>query len=136
MKKTAVLAIAVAFLLASAAICMAKTEAPKTGTSKAHKGEMMEKGCDKWHHERHMPWMMSKQMVATSDGGVIVTIGNKLYKYDSNLNLQKEVEIPFDMKAMKKMWMEKKEMGMMHEPMGKSMEKQTETMPMGGMEKK
>lgn len=37
--------------------------------------------------------MMSGQMVAASDGGVIVMMGNKLYKYDKDLNLKKEVEI-------------------------------------------
>lgn len=37
--------------------------------------------------------MMSGQMVAASDGGVIVMMGNKLMKYDKDLNLKKEVEI-------------------------------------------
>ncbi len=36
---------------------------------------------------------MQRQMVATSDGGVIVLAGNKLLKYDKDLNLVKEVEI-------------------------------------------
>ena len=34
-----------------------------------------------------------KQMVATSDGGVIVMAGHKLFKYDKDLNLVKEVEL-------------------------------------------
>ncbi len=37
--------------------------------------------------------MMSPQMVAASDGGVIVMMGNKLMKYDKDLNLKKEIEI-------------------------------------------
>ena len=42
----------------------------------------------------HMMGMGGKpEMVASSDGGVIVLSGNKLYKYDKNLNLIKEVEI-------------------------------------------
>jgi predicted lipid-binding transport protein (Tim44 family) len=40
-----------------------------------------------------MRGMMSGQMVAASDGGVIVMMGNKLMKYDKDLNLKKEVEI-------------------------------------------
>ena len=35
----------------------------------------------------------SSSMVASNDGGVIVLSGNKLYKYDKNLNLVKEAEI-------------------------------------------
>ena len=34
-----------------------------------------------------------KQMVGTPDGGVIILSGNKLLKYDKDLNLVKEVEI-------------------------------------------
>ena len=44
--------------------------------------------------------MMKKEMVATGDGGVIVLSGNKLLKYDKDLELLKEVELPMDMKGM------------------------------------
>ena len=37
---------------------------------------------------------MEKSIVASNDGGVIVLAGHKLYKYDKNLNLVKEVELP------------------------------------------
>lgn len=50
-----------------------------------------------------MCMMMQKQMIATSDGGVIVLAGNKLYKYDKNLNLVKEAEIKIDFEHMKMM---------------------------------
>ena len=40
------------------------------------------------------PMMGKTQMVATDEGGVIVLAGNKLIKYDANLNLVKEAEIP------------------------------------------
>ena len=50
----------------------------KGGMMKMHPGlSMMEK-------------MMSGQMVATKDGGVIVLIGNKLLKYDKYLNLKEK----------------------------------------------
>lgn len=37
--------------------------------------------------------MMQKQMVASGDGGVIILTGNKLLKYDKDLNLIKAVEL-------------------------------------------
>jgi len=39
------------------------------------------------------PMMETAQMVATDEGGVIVLAGNKLMKYDADLNLVKEVEL-------------------------------------------
>ena len=36
---------------------------------------------------------MQKQMVSTNDGGVIVLTGNRLLKYDKDLNLVKEAEL-------------------------------------------
>ena len=48
-------------------------------------------------------------MVATQDGGVIVMVSNKLYKYDKDLNLVKEAEVKMDMEGMQKMMMEMKE---------------------------
>ncbi len=44
--------------------------------------------------------MMKASMVAAGDGGVIVLMGNKLMKYDADLNLIKEAEIKIDMKNM------------------------------------
>ena len=53
-----------------------------------------------------MSSMMGKTMVGTSDGGVIVLNGNKLTKYDKDLNLVKEVEAKMDMEGMQKNMME------------------------------
>ena len=45
--------------------------------------------------------MMGKtQMVATDEGGVIVLAGNKLMKYDADLNLVKEAEVKMPMGPM------------------------------------
>ena len=49
-----------------------------------------------------MKMMMEKSVVATSDGGIVVVTGNKITKYDKNLNLVKEAEIKVDMEAMGK----------------------------------
>jgi hypothetical protein len=40
------------------------------------------------------------QMVSTDEGGVIVLTGNKLMKYDADLNLVKEVEVKMPVPAM------------------------------------
>ncbi len=65
------------------------------------KGSMKEdgmegKGMMKMMHMMH-GMTRSSTMVASNDGGVIVLTGNKLYKYDKNLNLVKEAEIKMDM---------------------------------------
>lgn len=44
--------------------------------------------------------MMEKKMIATPDGGVILMFGNKLIKYNKDLDLVKEVELKMDMEAM------------------------------------
>ena len=46
--------------------------------------------------------MMSKSIVAVKDGGVIVMVGNRLLKYDKNLNLKKEVQINVNIPQMMK----------------------------------
>src|SRR3989339_446030 len=40
--------------------------------------------------------MMQKQMVATTDGGVVITAFGQIMKFDKDLNLVKAVDIPFD----------------------------------------
>lgn len=41
--------------------------------------------------------MMWKTMTATPDGGVIIAIGNRLIKYDNQLNVVKDTEMKIDM---------------------------------------
>jgi hypothetical protein len=67
-------------------------------------GDMMT-GADKGSGMGSMQSMtgMMGNMVATSDGGVVVMLGNKLYKYDKNLRLVKKTEINDDMKKMQRM---------------------------------
>ena len=47
--------------------------------------------------------MMEKTVVATTDGGVVIVAGNKMSKFDKDLNLVKEVDLKVDMDGMKKM---------------------------------
>ena len=50
------------------------------------------------------PMMMGSSLVATEDGGIVVMFGNKLMKYDKDLNLKKEVELKIDREYVQKMW--------------------------------
>jgi hypothetical protein len=52
--------------------------------------------------------MMAKTVVATSDGGVVVVVGDRIIKYDKNLNLVKEAEIKMDVGAMQRKMIEMK----------------------------
>lgn len=73
---------------------------PMSGTDMMAKKEMMMGKCSM--PGIMMKGMMEKSIIATTDGGVIVLTGNKLMKYDEDLNLVKEVEIKVDMDAMNK----------------------------------
>lgn len=148
MKKITLTAIITAFILVSATICIAQTEQEQTG-QKGHmmsgqsmmehhgasgnemEGENnMKTRCPmgmRMGGKKGMPSgcmmggaMMGKTMVSTDDGGVIVMIGNTLYKYDKNLDLKKQTDIPVNYKNMKKMMMEMHDTDMtdnMHESM-------------------
>ncbi len=90
-------------------------------------GEAGKEGMQKKHAMKcMMDMMMNKQMVSTSDGGVVVLFGHKLYKYDKNLNLVKEAEIKMDFEAMKKKMQEMKEKCPMYEKMMQGKEEATE----------
>lgn len=72
--------------------------------------------------------VMQKDVVATSDGGAIVMVDNKLLKYDKDLNLVKEVELKIDMKAM-----QDKMQTMMKECMEKCQMMKPQDKPAGSM---
>lgn len=94
MKKIIFVVVLVAFFTATSVISYAQEKGPMMGKEK--------KGSMKGMHGMMMKKMMTKEIVATGDGGVIVFVGNKLMKYDKDLNLIKEVEIQVDMEAMMK----------------------------------
>jgi Spy/CpxP family protein refolding chaperone len=88
-----------------------KEKAPLMGREMMGKQGMMEHKGMKDHGGRkcgrgEMPEMMGMSrtsMAATSDGGVVIQSGTKLYKYDKNLNLVKETQIKIDTEGMQKM---------------------------------
>ena len=63
----------------------------------AKKEEMPGMSMDKPMGKMCCAMMGKTQMVATDEGGVIVLAGQKLMKYDADLNLVKEVEIKMPM---------------------------------------
>ncbi len=46
---------------------------------------------------------MQNEVVATSDGGIVIVGGNKITKYDKDLNVVKEAEFKQNTEAMQKM---------------------------------
>lgn len=85
--KNGILVLAMAVLLGGAGSAYAEH-----GTDEGH-GMMMGKDCPM------MGGMMQQSMVATSDGGVVIRAGDKLVKYDKNLNVVKEAEVTIDKKG-------------------------------------
>ncbi len=51
-------------------------------------------------HGPMMAGMTQKALASTSDGGVFVLCGNKLMKFDAELKLGKQIEVPMDEQAM------------------------------------
>jgi hypothetical protein len=111
MKKGLLIAMLVAFL---AAISIAKISFVSADDMKGGgmmggdmmKGDMMGKGAMMGGKMMGMCGMMhpTPTIVATSDGGIVVLTGNKLTKYDKNLNVVKEAELKTpEMSEMKKM---------------------------------
>lgn len=100
--KKFILVMTMVFLAAGVSLVSAEEKAD--GAKDHHKwGKMgMEHGM--------MMKMMEKTVVATSDGGIVIVAGNKISKYDKNLNLVKEIELKMDMECLQKSMHEMKAM--------------------------
>ena len=89
-------------------VSYAHAEQPMHGKGMRHGGKMMgtdSAGCMHMMGKRMGMMggmMMPRQMVAVDDG-IIVVIGNKLVKYDKNLDKKNEVTLEVDDDAMKAM---------------------------------
>ena len=106
MKRLKTLVILMAVIIAFSAIAFAQ-EAEEVGVQAAEKEMKADKMKKHGMYDMMKKKMMEKQIVATKDGGVVVMVGKKLFKYDKNLNLVKEAELKIDYKAMKKELKEK-----------------------------
>ena len=113
------LAVLLGVVLICAAVSTALAQEGKEGMmSGGMKGKMMKGGgmmgrggmMQMCPMHKMMESMAVPTLVATKDGGVVVMLGGKLYKYDRNLNLKHEVELKIGMADMQKMMipMEKK----------------------------
>ncbi|MCF8112713.1 MAG: hypothetical protein K9K21_02545 [Desulfotignum sp.] len=118
MRKSTIVAIVTAFILTSVSICFAQESDDQTGkmgtmmSGKSRMGRQGMSGQDMMGRDHMGRGMMRISMVATQDGGVVVMIGNRLYKYDQNLSLKKETEISVDYEGLKGMMMKMQNMGM------------------------
>lgn len=87
------------------------TKSPAPETSKEAAREETKASHMKMHGKHGMMSMMKKmmcrEMVAASDGGVIIMTPHKLLKYDKNLNLLKETKLDIGKECMMKMMEEK-----------------------------
>jgi hypothetical protein len=95
MKKTIIIT-TVALLVAAAYLVSPSEgkgwfEKDKTEKCKMEKGKPMMGMCPM--HKMMSEHMMKKEIVADGDGGVIIMACGKLYKYDKDLNLVKDVEL-------------------------------------------
>ena len=98
MKKTVSITALFSLLLVSGLVY---SQGPGMGMRKGSGMGMM----DSTMHDRMaghmMARMMASSLVATSDGGVVLLAGNRLYKYDKNLGLTKEAVVKMDTVAMR-----------------------------------
>jgi|GEM_PF-1454865 len=88
------------FMLFAVVICMSFLSVSFAGNMGDFKGDKKGMWCSMCHMNKGM-MMDGKKLIATQDGGAILMIGNKLIKYDSQLNIVKEADIKIDMEAMK-----------------------------------
>ena len=56
--------------------------------------------------------MGGSSLTTNEDGGIIVLMGNQLFKYDRDLNFLRQVEVKFDWEGWQKMMMQHQEMMM------------------------
>ena len=96
--------IAVMISLLSSPLSFAEDMKGMAGDSSSHESQGMMGGMMMEH--MMMKSMMDKSVVPTEDGGIVIVAGNKIMKYDKDLNLVKEAEIKMDMDAMQKNMME------------------------------
>jgi hypothetical protein len=89
---------------------------PLTGSAQQHKSMMHARGAEKKGMKQKgdmrmdmMRSMMNKEIVATADGGVVLLTGNKLVKFDKDLNKVNEADAGLGMKDRKKMMQYMKE---------------------------
>ncbi|MGE0269407.1 MAG: hypothetical protein AB7S78_13235 [Candidatus Omnitrophota bacterium] len=100
MKKNVLIFMAVVLFAASGLVYAQEMKGGMMGSGMMGKGMM--DGKMMGMHSMMMK-MMDRNVVATSDGGIVIVSGNKVAKFDKDLNLVKEVELKMDTEGMRKM---------------------------------
>ncbi len=133
MKKAMILLVVGAVALAASYVVIAAQNDPGMGQGGGMRGRGMmdsndmmmgrgmrqDGGMGRYGYGMHpVGGMCNASMVATPEGGVIVMIGNKLTKYDKNLEVVKEVEIKIDWESWRKAMLEHRRMMMGGQPSG------------------
>lgn len=98
--KRSIIAVTTVSLAAIASYALfAQTQSPEPGTMQ---GGMVHNGNVQMCPMCSMmaDAMMHRAMVATEDLGVVVLLGNRLIRFDAELNVIRETEIPIDMEQM------------------------------------
>lgn len=109
MKRLVIVGIVVSLIGIGSYALFAQQAQPQPGRPGMMQGGMMQGGMMQGGMQGDMPMcpmcsmaaggMMQKSMVAV-DGGIIMAVGNKLIKYDDQLNKVEEVELEMDMAQM------------------------------------
>jgi len=99
MKKTIILLTIVVVVVVGSYFAFAEKHMGEMMGEKARHGmvdsnDMMQKGMMEMHSMAGM--IFGNSMVSAQDGGVIVLMGNRLLKYDSDLNFVKKIELEID----------------------------------------
>jgi len=97
MKKTVSLIIFMVFAVVCTTVVFAEESAKMSNHMMQKKMMMHGMGMCPMHI-----MMMKKELVPTQDGGVVIMMGNKLFKYDKDLKFVKEAEVKMDMDGMQK----------------------------------
>ena len=107
MKKLLVICVSVILCVAFSVSCFAQAPAQKKAPAQVMQRRPQQRP-QAMTQQRQLENMMrmfiaTSKIVATTDHGVVVMVGNKLYKYDRGLRLIKEVEVELDAKDFEKL---------------------------------
>jgi hypothetical protein len=110
MKKTIIFTFVILFVAVSSYFVFAKEHSAQTDQQYADNGAVNNQQNGKYTtdiamaarppcplHSALTQSMMQIQMTAPVNGGIIILVGNRLLKYDYDLNLVKETEVPINL---------------------------------------
>jgi hypothetical protein len=99
MKKVFSMLVGLTFIVVTMGFSFAEESAKSKDTSLCEKKRCAQQKC----RGMMMHGMMPRSLVETKDGGIVVMTGNKLMKFDKDLNLVREVALPIDTEIVQRM---------------------------------